>query len=390
MENNILNLNNVSKETIQIIGAELKRRRKYQSKTLVNLSSICSISYISKIENGKIIPKYGVLQELCDEQGISREELNALLEVDSLIDECIEALFFNDKEKIANIYNEIYMLDNYKVNLIKAIYEITYFHFSNVEKLLYSIKCIENVLSKKDFYIYSLLFMYYENENANYPAVYQLYPKLKDCKNNYVLALAAKQMFIAVAKYGLESPHVAYKNYYEKYISLFNFTTEDMYELYIESLINGKHNLPGKIKKELKVELKLKYCLQAKDFEELDELLKVYNPTQYERLLIATAKDDFVLGEKIFMKMKLTSLSAKEAIIANCCNYINRGLDDDLAGYIIHVAAPYALKYNDGIMYKMLLEKLTSLSFVVGKYKAVASMNISYFDMLDKCRLCLH
>ena len=50
MENNILNLNNVSKETIQIIGAELKRRRKYQSKTLVNLSSICSISYISKFK----------------------------------------------------------------------------------------------------------------------------------------------------------------------------------------------------------------------------------------------------------------------------------------------------------------------------------------------------
>ena len=68
----------VSKETMQVIGAELKRRRIYKATTLVNLSSICSISYISKIENGKIIPKLHVLQELCEEQGISKEELDTL------------------------------------------------------------------------------------------------------------------------------------------------------------------------------------------------------------------------------------------------------------------------------------------------------------------------
>ena len=90
----------VSKETMQVIGAELKRRRIYKATTLVNLSSICSISYISKIENGKIVPKYNVLRELCEEQGITREELNTLLEVDTLIDKCIEALFVNDKQKI--------------------------------------------------------------------------------------------------------------------------------------------------------------------------------------------------------------------------------------------------------------------------------------------------
>ncbi len=54
VENNIQNL---SKENVQIIGAELKRRRINQSQTLVNMSGICSVSYITKIENGKIIPK---------------------------------------------------------------------------------------------------------------------------------------------------------------------------------------------------------------------------------------------------------------------------------------------------------------------------------------------
>ena len=123
-----------------------------------------------------------------------------------------------------------------------------------------------------------------------------------------------------------------------------------------------------------------------KDFEELDDLLKGYNPTQYEKLLIATAKDDFVYAEKLFYKMNLNRLPAKEMIISNYCNYINRGLEDELANYIIHVAAPFALRNNDGVMYKMLLEKLSVIAFNVGKYKAVATMNITYFKMLEKCR----
>ena len=105
--------------------------------------------------------------------------------------------------------------------------------------------------------------------------------------------------------------------------------------------------------------------------------------------MIATAKDDFVLGEKIFYSLKLNTLSAKDAIIANYCNFINRGLDDELASFIIGVAAPFALKNNDGVLYKMFLEKMTNLAFVVGKYKAVANMNITYFDMLEKSKLCL-
>ena len=386
MEEYNLNLKNVSKETVKIIGAELKRRRLYQSKTLVNLSSICSVSYISKIENGKIIPKYHVLRDLCEEHGITKEELDTLLEVDTLIEKCVEGLFWNSRDKIKEIYERIYLLDNYKVNLIKTIYEIMFQHWDKVLQLLNSIRSIKDNLGDYDSHLYDLLKMFYENSVNNFPDVYKIHKNFKYCKDNYLLALSAKQMFIAVAKYGLENPFVAYKNYYDKYISLFNYSTEEMYELYIEALIAGNYELPDSIKKELKAPLRLKCCLQRKDFLELEELLKIYRPSQFEKLLIATAKDDFVQGEKIFTKIKLTSLSAKDVILSNYCNYINRGLDEDLATYIIMVAAPFALKNNDGFMFRMCLEKLSKLAFVVGKYKAVATMNLTYFEMLEKCK----
>ena len=386
MEEKSINLQNVSKENIQIIGAELKRRRVNQSKTLVNLSSVCSVSYISKIENGKIIPKYHVLQELCDEQGITKEELDILLMVDSLIIRCVEAMFWDNREKIIESYNKISLLDNYKVNFIKIMYEMIYMHWNKVEELLLSLRIIKDNLSDYDYHLYNLLYMFCENNKNNYPSVYEIFKCFKNCKDNYILALAAKQMFIAVAKYGLEHPQLAYKNYYERYVGLFNYKNEEMHDLYIDSLINGNFELPNIVTKELRVPLRLNYCLSACDFDELNDLLNTYNPTQYEKLLIATAKDEFILGEKIFNKLKLNTLSAKEVILANYCNYINKGLDEELASYIIHVAAPFAVKNNDGIMYKMCLKKLSELSFVVGKYKAVAAMNLTYFKMLEVCR----
>ena len=111
-------VNCITKENIQIIGAELKRRRINQSQTLVNLSGVCSISYISKIENGKIIPKMSVLRELCEEQGMSNEELETLLNIDSLIEKCIESMFWNDDGSISNIYKTVSLFDNYKTCFI--------------------------------------------------------------------------------------------------------------------------------------------------------------------------------------------------------------------------------------------------------------------------------
>lgn len=389
MEEKIIDLTKVSKESIQIIGAELKRRRVNQSRTLINLSSVCSVSYISKIENGKIIPKLHVLRELCEEQGISKEELDTLLMVDSLIQKCIESLFWNNYKKIAEIYSSVCSFDNYKVNFIKTIYEMTYYHWNTVEELLNSLYIIKNNINGNDYYIYNYLLMCYENAMCNYPKVYHLYTKMKHCKDNYVIALAAKEMFIAEAKYGLECPVLTYEEYNKKYVALFNYNNESMHNLLIESLVKANYEIPDTLKKELKPSLRLQYCLVSGDFLELDDLLQNYTPSQYEKLLIATAKNDYCLGEKIYKKLQLHKLSANDAIIANYCNYINKGEYEELANYIIQVAAPFALKENNGIMYKMFLEKLSSIAFAVGKYKAVATMNLKFFEMQSKCRKCM-
>ena len=389
MEEKEINLQNVSRENIQIIGAELKRRRINQSKTLVNLSSVCSVSYISKIENGKIIPKLNVLRELCEEQGISKDELNTLLTVDDLIDKCIEALFWENREKISDVYNKVYLFDNYKVTLIKTMYEMTYFHWDIVNHLLSSLYIIKDNLEERDFYLYTCLLMRYENATFNYPGVFERYSDMNFCKNDFLMAIASKELFIAVAKYGLENPSLAYQEYNKRYSALFNYSNELMYDLLVETLVRANYRIPETLKKSLKPPMKLEYCLISNDFNELDNLLLKYNPTQFEKLLITTAKKDYSMGEKIYKKLQLNKLCARDFLIASYCNLINKGLDEELATFIIQVAAPAALKENDGLLFKMFLNKLSNISFSVGKYKAVVTMNLTFFKMLEKCGKCL-
>jgi hypothetical protein len=231
--------------------------------------------------------------------------------------------------------------------------------------------------------------MCFANAKYDYPEVFNLFKMMKYCKDNYLLAMSAKELFIAEAKYGIECPLLSYEEYYKRYVSLFNYANEDMYGLLIESLVRGNFEMPTKIKKELEPSLKLEHALVSSDYAELDEALKIYTPSTYEKLLIATAKKDYAAGEKAYKKLQLHKLSALEAIIANYCNFINRADDEALAAYIINVAGPHALRENNGRLYKMFLIKLSNIAFNVGKYKSVAEMNLIYFEMLDKCKKCM-
>ena len=388
MEEKMLELQNVSNANIKIIGAELKRRRVTRSKTLVNSSATCSISYISKIENGKIIPKLHILMDLCEEQGLSKKELETLLKVDELIEKSVEAMFWNNKEKITEIYNEICLFDNYKVNLIKTIYEMQFFHWSNVDMMLNSIYIIKDNLEEKDLYLFHYLQMCYSNFVNDYPNVYKLYTEFKFCKNEYLLALAAKEKFISVALYGLENPIYAYEEYCKKYIALFNYATTDMHQLLIETLINQKVEFEENVKNELHPQQKLRYLLALQNIDEIEDFVKSYSLTPLEKLLVATAKNEYSTGEKLYKKIQLHKLCAQDVIIANYCNYINKGNDDDLANFLTQVAFPYAIEKNDGILFKMFLIKLSEISFLGGRYKAVAEMNLKYFEMKEKCINC--
>ena len=95
------------------------------------------------------------------------------------------------------------------------------------------------------------------------------------------------------------------------------------------------------------------------------------------------------MQKKIFKKIEMYKLSAEEIIIVNYCNIINKGNDEELAEFIINTGLDYAKKTNNGQMFLKFLHKLSEISFSVGKYKTVVTMNLVYFNMINRCKLCM-
>ena len=387
--NNEFDLKYVSKASLQIIGAELKRRRLMLSKTLDSSRCGCSISYLSKIENGKIVPKYNILCELCEEQGITNSELECLLNIDNSIIESIQYMFWENYKKIHQEYDKISGFDNYKANFIKVFYEMSFMHWDKVKEYLEQMNLIKNVFDEEDRCLYDYLVMCYGNYSHNYPQVYELYGQVKKSKNLYLIALASKELFISVCSYGVDNPIYAYENYHKQYSALLNYSTKGMYQLLIETYVRLGYELPISLENELQDEIKLHYLLSKGDLEKLDLFLKEYRTSQYEKLLIYTFKKEYALAERLYKKLQMTKLSVKEMLIANYCDAINRGDNVILADYLIDTCIPYAIKINDGHLFKVFLNKLSELAFIVGRYKTVVSLNLTYFEMVGKCKRCM-
>ena len=143
----------LSPEIVEIIGAELKRRRLANSITLEEFGCGCSISYHSKIENGKIIPKLSILRELCEKSGITEKELDSLITLDEKIAKVIEYIFWDNRDEIAKIY-EVVTCEYPNINLLELREKIK--KEASVIKIMLSrrmdesvTKTQESVLAKK-------------------------------------------------------------------------------------------------------------------------------------------------------------------------------------------------------------------------------------------------
>ena len=148
MKGDEADLLNLEPEVLGIIGVELKRRRLQQSRTLDSFACGCSISYISKIENGRINPKYSILQELCNEQGVTKEELDCLIKINSFIEQAIVSTFYGKHYELNESCEQFENFDNYKVNLLRALNYLNYHDYDDAKKMIESLEYVVDKLVK--------------------------------------------------------------------------------------------------------------------------------------------------------------------------------------------------------------------------------------------------
>ncbi|MDM5187077.1 helix-turn-helix transcriptional regulator [Bacillus sp. DX4.1] len=116
-------------QTLEKIGKQVFYKRLQQKMTQEELcQGICSVSYLSKIENGKIEASEEILQLLCVKLEIAVSDLRDVeAEVKEKLDDWLNALVHLDKQQVERIYNELqsemqHVVDFEIINYYKLLY----------------------------------------------------------------------------------------------------------------------------------------------------------------------------------------------------------------------------------------------------------------------------
>ena len=145
-------------ENYRIIGSEIKAKRLALAKTLQAVSSdICSVSYLCKIEQNKIVPNRLFLREICKKLQMQNSKIDALMSLKESIVICIKALLNKDYETIKNKYLEGKSLINYRYKIIELIYYISIADYASANKKIDILSKLCKNMEQTDLIIFSML-----------------------------------------------------------------------------------------------------------------------------------------------------------------------------------------------------------------------------------------
>ena len=153
---NYLKKNNPSH--LNIFSAILKHARLAKKMTLEEVSAgICSVSYLSKLENSQIEPKDEYVKFLFDRLDIDYT-LAEDNDFEKILFEMIKCYYYNDKEKIIELVKgtSSTLFDCYS-NLCYVIYDLIIGDFEDSKKRLEEVDSVKTSLSELGGIIYILL-----------------------------------------------------------------------------------------------------------------------------------------------------------------------------------------------------------------------------------------
>ena len=149
---------NSSRNDFQDIGGYIKKKRKELNITQDMVSSgICSVSYLSKIENNQIVPKEFYVREIMEKLEVEKEFFEKDLNDSIYLDRMLKGIFYLDDELIESTYNEIEDIEhNLTINLCKLAYYV-YFGKNDDNQYVMMLENLVNNMTNFELKIYLLL-----------------------------------------------------------------------------------------------------------------------------------------------------------------------------------------------------------------------------------------
>jgi len=370
-----------------LLGSELKERRLKLSQTLSSISeNLCSVSYLSKIENNKIIPNRMYLREICNKLDFPEEKIDTLFGLKDSLSNSVKAFINNDKNTLKAFIEKGEGISNCRYKIMKFIYFIMNKEFDKAKEASYEILRLLSSISDYDAKVYAVFY-----------SIFLFYTQDMDNALDNLLFMEkgelSKDLRVLILKYK-----------YYIYISTNNPLAIFEYNSFIQYLVsNGMLDMLDEIHY-----LMCLYLLTNGHVKKYAEIYRIINNKKYKKSLCLFSKLVFSPNmkykiewindvEPFFYYLGLIKID-KSKIMAevealndlsfdvdfNCLYLKYLILDTELDKYtfISNVAFPIIRRYNSGYLKDFFINELAVLCNRFMKYKL---FNISYQQLKLRC-----
>lgn len=377
----LFRVDNSIMETYKIIGSEIKSKRLTLAKTLQAVSGdVCSISYLCKIENNKIIPNRIYLREICKRLDMQNSKIDALMELKESINKCVKAYLEKDFKVIESCFLNGKTLINYRYRIIEFIYYISIGDYNTANKKVEPLIKLCSNMTESDLVIFSMFYgilSFYNQEFDDAIASLDYAIRFSNSTSLDVTILSLRYKLCSYIELDNSSAIFIYNNLTNILFQNGHLDKLDEIHYMMGIYLLKNHNL-YEYKRIFKLVKKSSYrrslCLMAKLV--LNPFLKIkrswienVEPFFYYLGLI---KIDLEEAKREIFKLKPTSF--KECFNTIYLQYLTLDTDEEKLYYIENVILPIIDKSKGTSLENFIIVELCKISKRINKYKMFLEM----------------
>lgn len=393
-----------NKNEYQEIGTFIKKRRKELNITQDVVSNgICSISYLSKIENNQIIPNEFFIREIMEKLNVETTVTNTMIEDLKYLQALVKSYFYLNEKMIERTYKDIVTLNE---GIVFQLGELIYGVLKEKDDLHIRLSKLENLIMNMDDYelkVYLLFTSIYYIQKENYKTALKTLNLIKDIHYNDEFLDSIYHLYSYITKQRLLKKNTSFHHYelatsiFVKYLNIKrsnNILLERISYLKDEDIKKAEKLLEGININSLDEESEAFYnILYAEVLIERgktkDATLKLSNIESdstfyYLKLVllyqICKMENDYSVQSEI--KTLIKEVEHKNVKPKNRIYYYTISQEDvvKLKEYLRDIAIPYSIKSSDLSKLKKYTDKIMEICIETSRYKEATQ----YYQKYDK------
>ena len=392
----------------QEIGSFIKKKRKELNVTQDAISNgICSISYLSKIENNQIVPNKYYVKEIMNKLDVEESFYQKTLDDKLYLNNLIKGIFFLDDNLVLRTYEEIKDIEhNLVINIVKLGYYI-YFHKEDENQYVMMLENLVTNMNDLELKTYLYLAAIYFISKEKYKTALEILNLGKKIftNNDYLSAIISENTYLVKQKLlkknsSLEDYQQA-QDIYNKYHNTsrvillvlwkIRYLTSENPNRALKILSLIKESLLKGSSKDFYYLIKAEILFNLKSYKDSSlSLSNIMNTSNlfYQKmiLLFSICKNEKDLGMLEEIKSILSSYKPDRFQLKHKVHYhyllINS--DEDLKEYLRDIAIPYSVKIEDFYGLKKYTLDIRDICINTSRYKEATQFYTKYQKELSR------